>query len=41
MDDPSRMTVIYSIDELEHEELDLIGGNSGLMFGHVLLQVVV
>lgn len=41
MNDPSRMTVIDSIDQLEHEELDLVGSDGSLVFRHILFEIVV
>ena len=41
VDDSSRVTVIYSIDELEHEELNLVRSNGSLVLGHILLEIIV
>lgn len=41
VDDPPGVAVVDSVDELEHEHLDLVLGDDLLVLRHVLLQVVV
>ena len=41
MDDPARVAVVHSVNELVEEQLDLVRSHRMLVLRHVLLQVIV